>query len=126
MAKKDEQPRIPNWSIHVKKGIPYFRIQTYDADGRRFDIYGRSEQEVKQRMLKSNVFVSASVIENQSTSLGEAMILGLPSVASCVGVGVSLALGGRVASICARLASSSSSSASRSPASTGAPPPRSR
>ena len=44
-----------------------------------------SEPEVKARMLKSNVFVSASVIENQSTSLGEAMILGVPSVASCVG-----------------------------------------
>ena len=53
MAKKDEQPRIPNWSIHVKKGIPYYRIQTYDADGRRFDIYGRSEQEVKQKYLQA-------------------------------------------------------------------------
>ena len=53
MAKKEEQPRIPNWSIHVKKGIPYFRIQTYDADGRRFSIYGRSEQEVKQKYLQA-------------------------------------------------------------------------
>ena len=44
-----------------------------------------SEEQVKRQMLKSNVFVSASVIENQSTSLGEAMILGVPSVASCVG-----------------------------------------
>lgn len=44
-----------------------------------------SERQVKARMLQSNVFVSASVIENQSTSLGEAMILGVPSVASCVG-----------------------------------------
>ena len=44
-----------------------------------------SETEVKERMLKSNVFVSASSIENQSTTLGEAMILGVPSVASCVG-----------------------------------------
>ena len=51
MAKKEEQPRIPNWSIHVKKGIPYFRIQTYDADGKRFDIYGKSEREVTQKYL---------------------------------------------------------------------------
>lgn len=43
------------------------------------------EQQVKELMLKSNVFVSASAMENQSTSLGEAMILGVPSVASCVG-----------------------------------------
>ncbi len=41
--------------------------------------------QVKERMLKSHVFVSASSIENQSTTLGEAMILGVPSVASCVG-----------------------------------------
>ena len=44
-----------------------------------------SEQEVKERMLKSNVFVSASSLENQSTTLGEAMILGVPSIASFVG-----------------------------------------
>ena len=44
-----------------------------------------NEAQVKERMLKSNVFVSASALENQSTSLGEAMILGVPSVASGVG-----------------------------------------
>ena len=44
-----------------------------------------SEDEVKEQMLRSHVFVSASSIENQSTTLGEAMILGVPSVASCVG-----------------------------------------
>ena len=44
-----------------------------------------NERQVKERMLKSNVFVSASALENQSTSLGEAMILGVPSVASAVG-----------------------------------------
>ncbi len=41
--------------------------------------------QVKARMLRSNVFVSASAMENQSTTLGEAMILGVPSVASSVG-----------------------------------------
>ncbi|MDO4413628.1 MAG: glycosyltransferase family 4 protein [Erysipelotrichaceae bacterium] len=44
-----------------------------------------NEQQVKERMLKSNVFVSASSLENQSTTLGEAMILGVPSIASFVG-----------------------------------------
>ena len=42
-------------------------------------------EQVKARMLKSNVFVSASAMENQSMTLGEAMILGVPSVASAVG-----------------------------------------
>lgn len=43
------------------------------------------EKIVLERLLKANVFVSASALENQSTALGEAMILGVPSVASCVG-----------------------------------------
>ena len=44
-----------------------------------------SEKQMHERLLKSHVFVSASAIENHSTALGEAMILGVPSVASCVG-----------------------------------------
>ena len=44
-----------------------------------------SEEQMHERLLHSSVFVSASSIENHSTALGEAMILGVPSVASCVG-----------------------------------------
>lgn len=42
-------------------------------------------QEMKQRFLKSHVFLSASVIENSPNSLGEAMLLGMPCVSSAVG-----------------------------------------
>ena len=41
--------------------------------------------QMKDRYLKSNVFVSASVIENSPNSLGEAMLLGVPCVSSHVG-----------------------------------------
>lgn len=44
-----------------------------------------SEEKMKQRYLKSNVFVSASSIENSSNSVAEAMILGVPIVSSFVG-----------------------------------------
>jgi len=44
-----------------------------------------SEEKMCERYLKSNVFVSASSIENSPNSLGEAMILGVPCVASHVG-----------------------------------------
>lgn len=44
-----------------------------------------NEEQMHERLLKSHVFVSASAIENHSTALGEAMISGVPSVASCVG-----------------------------------------
>lgn len=43
------------------------------------------EKEMCQRYLKSNVFVCPSTIENSPNSLGEAMILGVPCVASNVG-----------------------------------------
>jgi len=43
------------------------------------------EEKMCQRYLKSHVFVCPSSIENSPNSLGEAMILGVPSVASYVG-----------------------------------------
>ncbi len=45
----------------------------------------QSEENMKALFLKSNVFVLPSLIENSPNSLGEAMILGVPSVASDVG-----------------------------------------
>jgi len=44
-----------------------------------------SEQDMCEQFLKANVFVSASSIENSSNAIGEAMLLGMPVVASCVG-----------------------------------------
>lgn len=44
-----------------------------------------SEEQMRTQLLKSQVFVSPSAIENHSTALGEAMISGVPSIASCVG-----------------------------------------
>ena len=44
-----------------------------------------SESEICERYLKSHVFVSASSIENSSNSVAEAMLLGMPIVASAVG-----------------------------------------
>ncbi|HET7724098.1 MAG TPA: glycosyltransferase [Propionibacteriaceae bacterium] len=44
-----------------------------------------SEGQMRDRMLRSHVFVSASTIENESNALCEARLLGVPSVASFVG-----------------------------------------
>jgi glycosyltransferase involved in cell wall biosynthesis len=44
-----------------------------------------NEQQMCERFLKSNVFVSASSIENSPNSVGEAMILGVPTISSDVG-----------------------------------------
>lgn len=55
-------------------------------------LYGRlhflnylDENEMRKQYLKANVFVLSSSIENSPNSLGEAMILGVPCIASCVG-----------------------------------------
>lgn len=44
-----------------------------------------NSKEMCKMYLKSNVFISASSIENSSNSIGEAMLLGMPVVASYVG-----------------------------------------
>lgn len=44
-----------------------------------------SAEQMKERYLKSHVFVLCSVLENSPNSLGEAMLLGMPCVASAVG-----------------------------------------
>lgn len=44
-----------------------------------------SEKDMGKKMLESNVFVLPSAIENSPNSMGEAMLLGVPTVASSVG-----------------------------------------
>lgn len=44
-----------------------------------------NEEQIQKRLLLSNVFVQTSSIENSPNSLGEAMLLGMPCVASNVG-----------------------------------------
>ena len=60
-------------------------IEKYDLKKHLVFCGFMDEARMRERLLKSNVFVSASSIENHSTALGEAMISGVPSVASCVG-----------------------------------------
>lgn len=61
------------------------QIEAYGLKGNLvFPGYLNAEA-VKNLMLRSNVFVSPSAIENQSTAVGEAMLLGLPTIISCVG-----------------------------------------
>lgn len=43
------------------------------------------ENELIDQMLMSNVFVLPSAVENSPNTLGEAMVLGMPCISSCVG-----------------------------------------
>lgn len=56
-----------------------------DLQGKVFFTGSLNEIQMRDRYLKSHVFVSASSIENSPNSVGEAMLLGVPCVSSYVG-----------------------------------------
>lgn len=60
-------------------------IKTLNLDNKIIFTGPLDEKQMKRRYLQSNVFVCPSSIENSPNSLGEAMILGVPCVASHVG-----------------------------------------
>lgn len=60
-------------------------IKKYNLQNQIFFLGMLNENEMLNRLLKTNVFVLPSVIENSSNSLAEAMILGMPCVATNTG-----------------------------------------
>jgi len=60
-------------------------IKRFNLEDNVFFTGPLNEKDMCKQYLKSNVFVCPSSIENSPNSLGEAMILGVPSVASDVG-----------------------------------------
>ena len=60
-------------------------IKEYGLEGKVVFTGPLSAQEMMERYLSSNVFVSPSAIENSPNSVGEAQILGVPVVSSFVG-----------------------------------------
>ena len=75
-----ERLKMTSYQFYLRKLIYKLNIQ------KNITFLGiLSEEEMASRYLKSNVFVSASTIENSPNSLGEAMLVGCPVVASDVG-----------------------------------------
>jgi glycosyltransferase involved in cell wall biosynthesis len=61
----------------------YFLTKKYNI---KLNFIGRvNSSDIRRELLKSSLFISCSVIENSSNAIGEAMILGIPILASCVG-----------------------------------------
>lgn len=72
--------KISGYALYLKKLIKKYNLQ----DNVIFTGL-LNEEQMCDRLLKSNVFVQASSIENSPNSLGEAMLIGMPCVASYVG-----------------------------------------
>lgn len=72
--------KFSNYAKYIKKLIDKYHIKNNITFLGKLD-----EWHMKERLLMSHVFVSASTIENSPNSLGEAMLLGVPCVSSDVG-----------------------------------------
>lgn len=79
-GKFTEKVKMSSYSQYI-----YDLIKKYSLEENIVFTGTLSEKEMCERYLKSNVFVLPSAIENSPNSLGESMILGVPSVASFVG-----------------------------------------
>lgn len=90
---KDIQVYVSGHDIVFKKGMLlsaygiYINklIEKYDLTSNIHYLGMLDAEEMKSQFLKSEVFVSPSVIENSPNSVGEAMLLGMPIVSSNVG-----------------------------------------
>ena len=75
-----ERIRQSSYQKHLAK-----LIYQYGLEDKVEFLGGLSAEKMKENYLKANVFVLPSTIENSPNSLGEAMLLGVPCVASHVG-----------------------------------------
>jgi len=83
ITKKDtfkEKLKISYYGKYLRK-----LIQDNDLDQYVTFLGPLSEEKMCERFLSTHVFISCSSIENSPNSLGEAMILGVPCIASDVG-----------------------------------------
>ena len=84
------EPRKPDgWKYYINyNSYPRYLRDLLDKNGLNENVSflgALNEKQMCERYLKSNVFVSPSSVENESNSVSEAKILGMPVVASFVG-----------------------------------------
>lgn len=73
--------------IHRTSYTSYLKklITRYSLENKVIFLGNLSAEEMKNRMLQSNVYILPSAIENSPNTLGEAMLLGVPCIAADVG-----------------------------------------
>ena len=81
--------KTTSYGRYIKQLINKYKLKDYITFTGNLD-----EKQMYHRYLKSNVFVMSSSIENESNSLSEAKIMGIPCVAAYVGGTTDRATGG--------------------------------
>lgn len=76
----DSNSSLSSYGMYINDSI-----QSYGLEGVVKFLGNLTEKEMLTEYIQANVFVSSSVIENSSNSIGEAMLVGCPVVASYVG-----------------------------------------
>lgn len=79
-GKKLTMDLAPDYQWYVQGLMNRYSLWGHIAFDGRLDAL-----QMRGRLLKSNVFVAPSILENQCTALGEALMLGVPSVATRAG-----------------------------------------
>ena len=80
-----EKESWPAWRRTSYENYLFKLIQEYQLKDHLVFCGSLSEEKMKEQYLKSHVFISSSTIENSPNSVGEAMILGVPTISSFVG-----------------------------------------
>ena len=80
-----KKQKTPIWKRTTYENYLFYLMDEFGIKDNVIFCGNLDEKSMVERYLKSHVFVSASSIENSPNSVGEAMLLGVPTVASFVG-----------------------------------------
>lgn len=72
--------KLTNYGLYIKRLIKDYKLSEHIVF-----LDSLSEKEMIAEYLKANVFICPSAIENSSNSIGEAQLLGVPTIAAYVG-----------------------------------------
>ena len=72
MAKKKAvQAAVPHYPTVTKNGTTYFRTRLNDADGKRFDLYGKTEEELYQKVVEAQKEIEDAKFRRMNPTVAE-------------------------------------------------------
>ena len=69
--KKTAQPPVPHYPTVTKNGTTYFRTRLTDADGKRFDLYGKTAEELYQKVVAAQQEIEDAKFRQMNPTVAE-------------------------------------------------------